>query len=197
MKRMILGALALSSVTSCGRWFHRDAPDADVVATSTAPSTAPTTTFTPMIAPRDGGLSPAALASALLAAEDEEEEAVDAGGTCPMPIHPNYCRRTCRNFVWRTSSMHARRIGNPLRAGRGTCGAYKVFAEDERGADGGVSGGLVEYFDATTNELVGAVDSRSHGCGKFGTIPTCKLEIDWGAPAARRGGGLGDIPVRQ
>jgi hypothetical protein len=83
--------------------------------------------------------------------------------------------------------MHARRISNPLRAGLGVCGAYNVFAEDQRAPDGGVGGGLVEYFDKTTNDLVGAEDSRVHGCGTYGTIPKCKLDIKWQTPSAAWG----------
>jgi hypothetical protein len=79
--------------------------------------------------------------------------------------------------------MHARRISDPLRVGLGTCGDYKVFAEDQRAADGGVGGGLVEYFDKSTSSLVGAEDTRVHGCGSYGTIPKCTLEIKWQAPS--------------
>jgi hypothetical protein len=114
--------------------------------------------------------------------EDEEAEDVtapDAALVCPLPIHPAYCRLGCRNYRSRSYSMHARRIGSPLRAGLGVCGAYNVFAEDERGPDGGTVGGLIEYFDKATDSLVGARDTRSIGCGSYGTIPQCKLEISW------------------
>lgn len=124
---------------------------------------------------------------------DDEEEDVDAGPlavTCPRPIHPDYCRRRCRNYVNRQSSMHARRVYNPARAGVGTCGTYKVFSEDSRAPDGGIGEGLVEFFDPATDELVGAEDSRQKPCGTYGVIPKCKLDIKWGPP---RGGGLGGL----
>jgi len=83
--------------------------------------------------------------------------------------------------------MHARRIASPLRAGVGTCGPYKVFAEDQGGIDGGPAGGLIEYFDSATNELVGAADTRSKSsCGTYGTIPKCKPVIAWGPPYGSR-----------
>ncbi len=124
-------------------------------------------------------------ASLTLHSEDEEDEApsADAGPTCPLPIHPMYCRRNCRDYNSRQRSMHARRISDPLRAGLGVCGEYKVFAEDQRAADGGAGGGLVEYFDKSTSSLVGAEDTRAHGCGSYGTIPKCKLEIKWQPPS--------------
>ncbi len=175
MKRWIPFGLVV--LASCDRPIHRSAPDAAV-------ETATTSTITPIIAPRDGGLSPSALASALRSASDEEDEepAADGGATCPIPIFPGYCRRRCRSFLVRESNMHARRIAHPLRSGTGTCGTYKVFAEDERGEDGGAAGGLVEYYDET-NTLVGAEDSRRKPCGTFGKVPKgCKLEIKWGPP---------------
>ena len=123
------------------------------------------------IVPPEGGISPEQLAKMIA-------EANDAG--CPAPIHPGYCRHRCRNFSARTFSMHARRIRVPRRAGKGTCGPYLVFTEEALAEDGGAAGGIVEYYDATTKELVGAEDSRAPVCGSFGTIPKCKLEIQWG-----------------
>lgn len=144
----------------------------------------------------------AAVASASIdgavAGEDEDDEdaaAIDpAGGTpsidagpCPLAIHPSYCRRRCRTFGERKVAMHARRVSSPTRAGVGTCGAFNVFAEDDE------RGGIVEYYDATTNQLVGAIDRRAIGCNQFGTIPTCAPSIAWQAPPAMHGRGLGSI----
>ena len=186
MKRWVPFGLVALACASCDRLTHRSAPEAGV-------ETAATSTFTPIVAPRDGGLSPSALASALHQAgeeEDEEPSVTDGGATCPIPVFPGYCRHRCRSFLVRQASMHARRIAHPLRSGTGTCGTYKVFAEDERGEDGRAAGGLVEYYDET-NTLVGAEDSRRKPCGAFGKVPKgCKLEIQWGPP---RGGGLGDL----
>jgi hypothetical protein len=185
VKRWVPFGLVVLACASCDRLARRSAPDAGI-------ETATTSTITPIIVPHDGGLSPSALASALHQASEEEDEepAADGGVQCPIPIFPGYCRRRCRSFLVRESSMHARRISHPLRAGTGTCGTYKVFAEEERGEDGGAAGGLVEYYDET-NALVGAEDSRRKPCGTFGKIPKgCKLEIKWGPP---RGGGLGDL----
>ncbi|HEY1954186.1 MAG TPA: hypothetical protein VGH28_01200 [Polyangiaceae bacterium] len=44
------------------------------------------------------------------------------------------------------------------RSGKGTCGKYLVFAEEQR---------------------AGAGDSHRSGCGDFGTIPKSKLQIGW------------------
>lgn len=181
---MALGLLVIAGA-SCDRLIQRGAPEAGVETVSTS-------TVTPIIAPRDGGLSPSALASALHLASDEEDEepsAADGGVTCPIPIFPNYCRRRCRSFLTRQASMHARRIAHPLRAGTGTCGTFKVFAEDERGEDGGAAGGLVEYYDET-NTLVAAEDTRRKPCGTFGKVPKCTMHVEWGPP---HGGGLGDL----
>ncbi len=99
------------------------------------------------------------------------------GGDCPRAIFPGYCRRRCQSFASRKVSMHARRVGNPSRAGIGTCGGLNVFAEDATGG-----GGLVEYYNATTDALAGAIDSRQPGCNRYGTIPACKPTIAWGPP---------------
>jgi hypothetical protein len=99
---------------------------------------------------------------------------VDAG-PCPLAIHPYYCRRRCRTYTSRSFTLHARRISNPTRSGTGTCGAFKVFAEDD------ATGGIVEYYDQN-DQLVGVKDSRQKPCGTYGDVPTsCKLEIKWGA----------------
>ncbi len=178
MKRLILAAIILAG---CDRLFHRGTPDAGA-AVITPTTTTTTTTTTPLSTGSSLGLH----------TEDEEDD-LDAGPlavTCPRPIHPDYCRRSCRNYLSREGTMHARRVRNPVRAGVGTCGTYKVFAEDSRADDGGVGGGLVEYFDPATNQLVGAEDSRQRPCGSYGVIPKCKLDITWGAA---RGGGLSGI----
>jgi hypothetical protein len=180
MKKLVVGALVAIACASCDRLIHRSAPDAGMPIVEVEPKPS----VTPIIAPRDGGLSPSTLAALLGKDEDERPEnpeAADATPACPMPIFPNYCRRRCRNYATREGFKHASRIRPPLRAGTGTCGAYKVFAEDEKGADGGPSGGIVEYFGADGN-LVGAEDSRRKPCGTFGTIPKCKLQIAWGPP---------------
>ena len=163
--------LALLALAACHHHETRETPEA-----------APALTVTPIIAPRDGGISPAQLAEILAnGGEDDEPGAAGEGGaTCPLPIHPDYCRHRCRNFAARTFSMHARRMSPSRRAGKGKCGAYLVFAEEQRAEDGGVGGSLVEYFDATTNEIVAAEDSRRKPCGDFGKVPKCKIDIDWG-----------------
>jgi hypothetical protein len=169
---------------SCDKLFHREAPDASAPIASTSPSAL----------------------DAAVPAEDEEEESAgttdtdasdrDAslglglfgvnsgdGGACPRPIFPGYCRRRCQSFGSRKVSMHARRIGSPSRAGIGTCGGFNVFAEDAT-----TGGGVVEYYNATTDALVGAIDSRQPGCNRYGDIPSCKPVIAWGPP--RRFGGV-------
>ncbi len=188
-------ALALVAMTfvmaSCNKLLHREAPEASVE----SPIVAPT------IVPPEGG-SPSTLASAL-PTDDEEDDPLGGlhiGGTvaptpieagaCPMPIHPNYCRRRCRGWRERFASMHARRISNPARAGKGTCGSYLVFAEDSQTEDAGITTGIVEYYDEKSEQLVGAVDARNLGCKEFGTIPKCKPSITWGPG---RGGGLGGL----
>lgn len=172
---MTLRGAALFAI-ALGLSCHRDAreaPDASAIAPPTV---------TPIIAAHDGGLSPAKLAEMLRSGDEEADASVtsDAGGACPLPIHPNYCRRGCRNYASREFSMHARRMSPSRRSGKGRCGANLVFAEEQRAGDGGVGGTLVEYFDATTKELVAAEDSRRTPCGSFGQVPRCKLEIDWG-----------------
>jgi hypothetical protein len=129
-------------------------------------------------------ISPSALASALAPHPDDEEDPVDAaaiatsdagksdGGMCvASSVHPGYCRRRCRGFEERKSSMHARRVGSPKRAGIGTCGSYSVFAED------GQSISIVEYFDSS-GSLV-AVRERTSGCVDYGSVPACAPVIKW------------------
>jgi hypothetical protein len=99
--------------------------------------------------------------------------------TCPEPVHPGYCRHRCRTLAERSHTMHARRIRHAARAGLGTCGVYRVFAEDERQDDGGTGAGVVEYFDPR-GELVAATDGRLSPCGRFGPVPACTPRIAWG-----------------
>jgi hypothetical protein len=160
----------LVATAACGKLLGHEAPDAG--------SPAPLFSVKPIIVPPEGGVTPAQIASAMAMA-GTDASARDAGPECPLPVHPYYCRHRCRSFTVRSLRRHAQRIGPSLRAGVGTCGAYDVFAEDERGPDGGARGGIVEYFDRTTQLLVGAEDSRRPGCGSFGTIPKCKLDIRW------------------
>ncbi len=185
MKKVVALGLVALACASCDRWFHRGAPKEEVVVEAPEPKPS----VTPMIVPHDGGLSPSALAALLGEDEEEQPTTSDAGATCPLPIHPNYCRRRCRNFATREATKHASRVPHALRAGTGTCGAFKVFAEDQKSEDGGSAGGIVEYFEGS-GALVGAEDSRRKPCGTYGTIPKCKLEIQWGPP---RGLGLGDL----
>jgi hypothetical protein len=70
-------------------------------------------------------------------------------------------------------------MSNPVRAGTGTCDAFKVFAEDD------AKGGIVEYYDET-NQLVGVSDSRQKPCGTYGKVPQCKLDIKWAEPRVRK-----------
>ena len=152
--------LVLLSSAACGRFLHRSEPDAGE--SFVQPSTATTATT----------------ATTLASSEPEEEEPLavaDAGSTCPMPIHPNYCRFNCRSFRQRALRLHARRIQNPTRAGTGKCDAYSVFAEDD------ATGGIVEYY-GSSDELVGVEDTHRKPCGTFGAIPKCKLDIQWGPP---------------
>lgn len=160
-------ALLLLALASCDRFVHRAAPDAGGES-----FVSPTTTSTSSVV-----ATPTSSTFLGLHTDDDEEPVatVDAG-PCPLAIHPYYCRRRCRGFLERQSSLHARRIANPTRAGTGTCGSFKVFAEDD------ATGGIVEYFDGTTNQLVGVVDSRQKPCGTYGDVPSCKPDIKWGSP---------------
>jgi hypothetical protein len=172
-------ALVLVMLASCDRFIHRSVPDAGELPT-TITTTTTTTTSTAVTVPEPNA---SGLFGLHIPGEEEEEPLVADAGPCPLAIHPYYCRRRCRGFAERSSSLHARRIGNPTRAGTGKCGAFKVFGEDD------ATGGIVEYFD-DTNQLIGVSDSRQKPCGTYGDVPKCKLEIQWGPP---RGGGLGSI----
>ena len=129
----------------------------------------------------DAGPTPIASTSSS-AGEDEEEDALLAqvldGGACPKRVHPDYCRNGCRNFANRKAGKHARRVSRPERLAFGKCDTFDVFAEDEEAGDGGVAKGIVEYFDPT-GSLVGAVDTRLHGCTQFGHVPTCAPQLEW------------------
>lgn len=96
---------------------------------------------------------------------------------CPVPIHPGYCNFRCRGYTEREAQHHAQRIADPKRWALGTCGSFKVFAEEEK--DGG---GIVEIFDG--NELIAAQDSRSEGCKTFlmndrKDPVKCTLKLEW------------------
>src|SRR5438093_674015 len=54
-----------------------------------------------------------------------------ADGGCPAPVHPGYCRRSCRSFGTRKSFPHAQRIFPSAGVAFGTCDSYDVFAERE------------------------------------------------------------------
>ena len=108
----------------------------------------------------------------------------DAG--CPRPIHPGYCRRRCRGLPERRANGHARRVWPSAAYAFGTCGTYEVFAE--RTPDGG---GIVEYYDPKTNQLVGAVDDRLKACDSFGAIPKCTPKLHWSDAGVGHRGGLG------
>jgi hypothetical protein len=168
MKRGL--AFLLIASASCDRFMHRSAPDAageSVVSTATATASDTATSTSSVTAP------PTSSAFLGLHIDDEEEPVVPDAGPCPLAIHPYYCRRRCKSFTERQSSLHARRIANPTRSGTGTCGSLKVFAEDD------ATGGIVEYFD-DKNMLVGVKDSRQKPCGTYGDIPSCKPDIKWG-----------------
>ena len=181
MKRALL--LSSMMLASCDRFLHRSAPDAGV--SYVPPPTATTTATSSDTATATSTVSAMPTSSTFLGLhlDDEEEAIVPDAGPCPLPIHPYYCRRSCRSFANRQYSMHARRIANPTRSGTGTCGSLKVFAEDD------ATGGIVEYYD-DKNQLVGVKDSRQKPCGTYGDIPSCKPDIKWGPP---QGGGLGNL----
>jgi hypothetical protein len=122
---------------------------------------------------------PSASPSASSGTDEEEDESSDAGagGACPRPIHPDYCRNRCRSYASRTATKHARRVETSERIAFGKCGNMDVFAEDERAGDGGLQSGVIEYFQ--NDSLVGAVDTRVKACGQFGTLPTCTPVLAW------------------
>ena len=172
-------ALFLLMIASCDRLLHRGAPDAGETPVTTATATTTTTTSTASVA----ALPTSSTFLGLHLDDDEELPVTVDAGTCPLAIHPYYCRRRCKTFYERKGSMHARRIANPTRSGTGTCGSLKVFAEDD------ATGGIVEYYD-DKNQLVGVKDSRQKPCGTYGDVPSCKPDIKWGPP---QGGGLGSL----
>ena len=92
---------------------------------------------------------------------------------CPAAVRPGYCRRACRTWASRQMTKHARRVSAPVRHAFGTCGPFKVFAEDDKSG-----AGVVEYYDPG-GTLVGAVDRRQKPCGQYGLIPACKPELKW------------------
>ena len=110
-------------------------------------------------------------------AEDESPTDAAAAGPCPRPIHPDYCRHSCRTFASRKATKHASRMQTSERVGFGKCGNLDVFAEDEKGGDGGLRSGIAELFDQN-GVLTGALDTRAV-CGKFGVIPSCTPQIRW------------------
>lgn len=98
-------------------------------------------------------------------------------GKCPQPIHPGYCNFRCRGYPERESSHHAQRIENPKRWALGTCGSFKVFAEEEKGG-----GAIVEIFEG--DGLVAAQDSRADDCKTFlmndrKDAVRCTLALTW------------------
>ncbi|HEX7603425.1 MAG TPA: hypothetical protein VF316_17520 [Polyangiaceae bacterium] len=159
-------AVALGAVAAlgCGKLFgHRhETPDAGVFPPKVDEPVATTAT--------DAGVDIDAMLAMMMV-----DPVLAAGGDagCPEPIRPGYCRRNCRTYASRQATKHARRVSKPTRHAFGTCGRFKVFAEDDKSG-----GGLVEYYDASGG-LVGAVDRRQKACGQYGTIPTCKLELKW------------------
>lgn len=172
--------VVLLVLASCDRFIHRATPDAgnSFVPPGTTATSSETATSTSSVA------APTSSTFLGLHLDDEEEplSTLDAG-PCPLAIHPYYCRRRCKSFGERQSSMHARRISNATRSGTGTCGALSVFAEDD------ATGGIVEYYD-DKNQLVGVKDSRQKPCGTYGDVPSCKPDVKWGPP---RTGTLRDI----
>jgi hypothetical protein len=123
--------------------------------------------------------APAAPDAAVGLSDDDEEPGTEGDGGCPLPVHPDYCRRNCRTFTSRTSTHHASRIRSPNAFALGSCGPYKVFAENDSTAG---DAGIIEYFD-DAGALVAAEDRRAKGCGRFGTIPSCTPDLHWAPPA--------------
>ncbi len=117
------------------------------------------------------------------AASDGDDEAPvltvhpDAG--CPQALHPFYCRSRCKSFFERKSTGHADRVFPSAGHAFGTCGAFDVFAENDT-----KGGGIVEYYDAKTSALVGAIDRRRTPCGSYGTIPSCTTKLAWPTSSA-------------
>lgn len=124
--------------------------------------------------------APVASASTSLAAEDagdpladDDEFGTPPDAGCPIPVHPGYCRRSCKNFAARKISHHAARVGDSARYAIGTCDKLDVFAErDAR------DGGITEYYDSL-GVLVAARDDRQRGCTDFGPVPKCDPVLTW------------------
>lgn len=141
--------------------------------------------------------APVASASTSLAAEDagdpladDDEFGTPPDAGCPIPVHPGYCRRSCKNFAARKISHHAARVGDSARYAIGTCDKLDVFAErDAR------DGGITEYYDSL-GVLVAARDDRQRGCTDFGPVPKCDPVLTWkpvatvkfGTPTVQKGG---------
>ena len=153
-------ALLLLIALGCGKFTSPapEAPDAGSVEAPIATDTADAAvdldamlammaTSNPFVAPNDSG--------------------------CPAAVRPGYCRRACRTWASRQVTSHARRVIAPVRHAFGTCGPFKVFAEDDKSG-----AGVVEYYDPG-GTLVGAVDRRQKPCGQYGLIPACKPELKW------------------
>ena len=161
----LAGALLLLIALGCGKFTPPSTTTADAGSVETPLATSSA----------DAALDIDAMLAMLMA--DPAFAANDAG--CPEAVRPGYCRRSCRSWASRQMTKHARRVGSPTRHAFGTCGAFKVFAEDDKSG-----GGVVEYYDAG-GSLVGAVDRRQKPCGQYGTIPACKVELKWeNAPGA-------------
>jgi hypothetical protein len=108
----------------------------------------------------------------MLGLANEAPAVADSG--CPAPVHPGYCRRSCRSLGTRKAFPHAQRIWPSTGVAFGTCGAFDVFAERE--PDGGQ---ITEYFDKSGN-VIAATDNRQ-ACGKYGSIPSCTPVLSWDA----------------
>lgn len=172
--RLVLLAALLAPALGCGKimTFLKGGPH------DAGPELPPELVDEPIATtPRDASIDHAELLKLLGVSDDDEAEDPDAG--CPQPIHPGYCRRRCRSWGQRSASGHASRVYPSAAYAFGTCGGYDVFAE--KGPDGG---GITEYYDHATSELVGARDDRQ-ACGRYGTIPSCTPSLVW------KDGGIG------
>lgn len=154
---------------------HRYGVDATVTTSTT------TTVEPPEAAPLAFDAAAPSIADAAFDGDDEAPVLAaqpDAG--CPEALHPFYCRFRCKSFLERKSRAHADRVSPPADHAFGTCGGFNVFAENDT-----TGGGIVEYYDAKTSALVGAIDRRRKPCASFGVIPTCTAKLVWsdaGAP---------------
>jgi hypothetical protein len=148
-----------------------------------ATSTAPVATVEPPeAAPIIVDAAPEPITDAAPDGDDEAPALVgvqtDAG--CPQALHPFYCRFRCKDFIERKSAGHAERISPSAGHAFGTCGAFDVFAENDT-----KGGGIVEYYDAKTGVLVGAIDRRRTPCPSFGVIPSCTMKLAWADAGAK------------